>query len=173
MPARRIVIFATIIQSILFLAHGLVYATWSSFWGRPAHGSWKLQVLAALLSVSFVSASLLAWRYSHVLVRLFYTAAAVWLGLLNFLFFASFLCWLLYGAAHFLDLHVERRVLVGVCFGLAFIATLYGLVNAGWIRVTTLTVKLPNLPQAWRGRVAALGMRKQRASIITPIRSIF
>ena len=45
---------------------------------------------------------------------------------------------------------------VGVLLGLALSASCYGVVNAAWTRVKRVTVKLPNLPAAWRGRVAAL-----------------
>ncbi len=38
----------------------------------------------------------------------------------------------------------------------ALLASLYGIVNAAWTRVRRITVKLPNLPKSWRGRVAAL-----------------
>jgi len=41
-------------------------------------------------------------------------------------------------------------------FGLAFFASAYGFVNAAWIRIKRITVKLPNLPEAWRGRSVAL-----------------
>ena len=38
----------------------------------------------------------------------------------------------------------------------ALLATVYGLINAAWLRVTRVTVKLPHLPEAWQGRTAAL-----------------
>src|SRR6202521_4853999 len=43
-----------------------------------------------------------------------------------------------------------------VLFALALLASLYGIVNAAWTRVRRVSVKLPNLPESWRGRVAAL-----------------
>ena len=39
---------------------------------------------------------------------------------------------------------------------IALLASLYGVVNAAWTRVSRVSVKLPNLPESWRGRVAAL-----------------
>jgi len=56
----------------------------------------------------------------------------------------------------FLGFRTDLRLIVVVVFGLAFFASIYGLVNAAWIRVTRITVNLPNLPEAWRGRRAAL-----------------
>jgi uncharacterized protein len=41
-------------------------------------------------------------------------------------------------------------------FGAALIAGIAGLVNSMAIRVRRVPVKLPNLPESWRGRVAAL-----------------
>jgi predicted MPP superfamily phosphohydrolase len=123
--------------------------------GNPP-GVFKLQIVLALLSVSFVSASLLAWRYSNFLVRIFYTIAAVWLGTLSFLFLAACSCWVVLGTSHIFGLHPDRRVLAFVLFGIALVTSLYGLVNAAWTRVRHISVKLPNLPESWRGRVAAL-----------------
>jgi hypothetical protein len=51
---------------------------------------------------------------------------------------------------------LPRFQLAGVLFGLAFLATAYGLINARWIRVNRITVRLHHLPEAWRGRTAAL-----------------
>jgi hypothetical protein len=36
------------------------------------------------------------------------------------------------------------------------VTSIYGLVNASWLRVTRLTVKLANLPADWRGGTLAL-----------------
>ena len=41
-------------------------------------------------------------------------------------------------------------------FAIALLASLYGIVNAAWTRVRRVNVTLPNLPESWRGRVAAL-----------------
>jgi len=141
----------------LFLAHWFLYETWEFFWGVPvASKSSPLPIVLAVLSVSFVLASLLAWRSSHVVVRVLYTVSAVWLGTLSFCFLAACLCWASYGIARLLGLHPDRRELVIVFFAIALLASLYGIVNAAWTRVRRVSVTLPNLPASWRGRVAAL-----------------
>jgi predicted MPP superfamily phosphohydrolase len=153
----RIVRFVATIQSILFLAHWFVYQTWAAF--RTEHSSsgiTKLQVMVFLLSVSFVAATLLAHRYSNSLVRLFYKMAATWLGIFNFLFVAACLCWLVYVSGRLFGLHLSRPLVVNVMFGLAILASIYGVINARAIHVNKITVKLPGLPASWRGRVAAL-----------------
>ena len=150
---RRITVFIIIIQSFLFLVHWFVYATWASFWG---HGNLKLQILMALLSISFVSASMLGFRFAQAFVRLLYTISAVWLGLLSFFLLAAGLSWIIYGATHLLGLPLPPRTIAAVLFSLAIVASLYGMVNAACTRVKRISVKLPNLPDSWRGRTAAL-----------------
>jgi hypothetical protein len=150
---RRIAVFVVIIQCFLFLVHWFVYATWISFWGA---GNLKLQVMMALLSISFVSSSILGFRYSQAIARLLYTISVVWLGLMSFFLLAAGLCWAVYGVVHLLGLPLQPRTIAAALFGLAIVASLYGMVNAACTRVKRITVKLPNLPESWRGRTAAL-----------------
>jgi predicted MPP superfamily phosphohydrolase len=153
----RILTFIAIFQSLQFLGHWFVYETWISFWGTPGPPALlRLRLSAALLSVSFVAASLLAFRFSNLLVRLFYTLAAAWLGMLVYFFLAACACWLLYPLALLAGLHGTERPLAVVLFSLAIAACLYGIVNAARTRVHRVTIKLANLPAAWRGRTAAL-----------------
>ena len=153
----RIAVFVAVIQSILFLAHWFVYETWAGFLGVPdPSGISRVQAGLALLSVSFVAASLLAFRYSHLAVRLVYRTAAVWLGVLNFCFWAACCCWVVYPVARLSRLPWGRPLIAVTLFGAAILASVYGIINGSWIRVRRITVKLPHTPQSWRGRVAAL-----------------
>lgn len=150
----RIVVFIAVIQTVLFAAHWYLYQTWTFFWGTPSASG--LKITLAILSVSFVLASLLAWRSSHGIVRVLYTISAVWLGTLSFCFLAACACWATYGGARLLGLHPNRRELVALFLAAALAASSYGMVNAAWTRIRRVSVKLPNLPESWRGRVAAL-----------------
>jgi uncharacterized protein len=153
----RLPIFIAVVQSILFLVHLVLYLTWTFFWGiRNFSTLFQLQVILAFLSISFVAASLLAFRYSNFLVRIFYTLAAVWLGLVSLFFLASCACWAVYVVPALFGAPPERRPLAIVFFGLALLTGIYGVVNASWTHVKRITVKLPNLPESWRGRTAAV-----------------
>jgi uncharacterized protein len=153
----RLAVFVVIIQTLLCLAHFFVYDTWTTFHRAPdPAGVSRLQLAAALLSISFVTASILAFRYQSFVVRVFYTLAAVWLGFVNYLLIASALCWILYGSASLLGCSVDRPLLADVLLGLAIAVSCYGLVNAALPRAKRLRVRVPNLPESWRGRVAAL-----------------
>ncbi len=151
----RLIVFVSIIQTILFLGHWFLYVTWASFFGGIA-SSGTMKVALAALSVSFVLASLRGWYSHHPLLRMFYTAAAVWLGLASYFLWASVLCWIVYGVVRVMGLGWAPRYIAAVLFGAAVLIGIYGIVNAAWLRVTRINVALPNLPQPWRGRVAAL-----------------
>ncbi len=151
---KRFVIFIAIVQSVLFLTHFFFYETWT-FGRPPSHTIW-LEVAVGLLSVSFVAASLLAFSYTNPLVRAFYRVAAVWVGLLTFLFLAGVLAWVSYGIATLAGYHWDFHAIVEVLFVIAIAGGLYGVFNAGWTRITRIRVQLENLPETWRGRKAAL-----------------
>jgi uncharacterized protein len=154
---RSLIPFILIAQAVLFLAHFLLYETWtfSPVNGHTAGPLW-LKVVLGLLSVTFLPASLLAFRYTSAPVRAFYKVAAVWAGLLSFLFIAAVCGWMIYAVALFTRLPVNFHRLVELLFGVAMLAGIYGVFNASWTRVTRITVRLANLPVAWRGRTAAL-----------------
>jgi uncharacterized protein len=153
----RIAVFASIVQSILLLGHWLVYETWTTLWGAPQGMRLTiLRIALAILAVSFVPATLLAHRYFNGPVRLIYRLASIWLGTFNFLFIAACLCWIAYPAVRLTGLPVSGHAIAGTFFGIAIVASLYGILNAADIRVKRVTVKLPGLPASWRGRVAAL-----------------
>lgn len=149
--------FIVVIQSVLFLTHFLLYKTWTFAPAPgPARDSAWIGLTLAVLSVSFVAASLLAFRYTNAALRAFYKAAAVWVGLLTFLVVAAASSWIIYGVSELGGLHVNFHRIVEVLFAVAVSAGLYGVFNAGWTRITRTTVRLANLPAVWHGRKAAL-----------------
>ena len=158
MRARRGLLgFIVIVQSVLFLTHFLLYQTWTfSPAGNDPAGALWIKLTLSLLSVSFVAASLLAFRYTNPAVRAFYKAAAVWLGLLSFFFVAAVSAWIILGVARLAGTEVNFHRTVELLFSVAAVVGVYGVFNAGWTRITRATVRLANLPEAWRGRKAAL-----------------
>jgi predicted MPP superfamily phosphohydrolase len=153
----RIIYFVAIVQAVLLLSHAFLYETWTAF-QRSSHAMVipHLGLGLSVLSVSFVSASLLAWRFSYWPIRLFYTAAAIWLGLFNFFFLAACASWIVLGFARVLRWSWDQSYIAWVTFGIAAIAGAYGMLNAAFVRIRRVSVNLPNLPASWRGRVAAL-----------------
>jgi hypothetical protein len=157
MSPKRLVVFVAIIQSVLWLTHLLLYQTWTfSPSGGDTAGAFWIKLVLGFLSVSFLSASLLAFRYTNAAVRAFYRAAAVWMGLVSFLFFAAVSSWIIFGVTRLAGLDVNFHRTVEYLFGAAAVTGLYGVFNASWTRITRTTVRLANLPAAWRGRRVAL-----------------
>jgi len=149
------------IQIILLLGHWLVYSTVIAFYPAiPAGIAADLRLTILILAFSFVAASLLSFRFTNFAVHLFYRLAAMWLGFLNFFFWASILAWLawvLVRVAHpVANPDASRPLIVAILYGIAALGGVYGLVNAQIIRVRRMDIQLPNLPNSWRGRRAVL-----------------
>src|SRR5579859_1669745 len=156
MQLRRLAGFIAIIQCILFLGHLLIYKTWTFAPAGDDPPALWIKVLAVVLSISFICSSLLAFRYHNAVVRGLYKVSAIWLGLASFLFFAAIFSWIVFVLTRLLRLHADIHSIVEWLFAAALVAGIYGLFNASWTRITRLTVHLANLPEAWRGRKAAL-----------------
>jgi predicted MPP superfamily phosphohydrolase len=151
----------TVVQALVLLAHWFLYRTVIAFWPSLSEpGSIGLGAALALLGGSFIVAALLSFRYSNWLVALIYKVAAVWLGLLNFIFFAAMLTWLTDFALRLTLSDAQRLAarptVATVYLCLAVLVGIYGILNARWIRVRDVTVKLGGLPPSWRGRKAVL-----------------
>ena len=149
------------VQTFLFSAHWFMYKTWVSFW-RPMdpNSLLALRIATAVLSLVFLPATLLSFRFSSLVVRVFYRAAALWMGLANFLFLAAWLAWLT-------DLGMRlalpdparlaaRPYVAEALVALTVATAVFGLVNARKLRVRHIAVSLPSLPDAWQGRRALL-----------------
>jgi len=144
-----------LMQALLLAAHWFIYRTWIDFWlplSPLARASLREAVL--LLAFSFIIAALLGFNYTNWAVKLLYRFAAVWLGFLNFFFWAACLTRLTAYAYALFGVVVNRPFLVATLYGLAVVVGLYGLVNARFIRIRRIPVQLPGLPEQWRGRNA-------------------
>jgi predicted MPP superfamily phosphohydrolase len=154
---RRFAVFLSVFQTILFLAHFFLFETFVAAWGPLNHSVAKaLGVCLAILSASFLSSSLLAFRNANPIVRVAYVISAVWLGTFNYLFIAAVAWWLIHGLAIALSIPGSEAIVGFALFGVALAISLYGVFNGAWMRVKHINVKLANLPASWRGRRVAL-----------------
>ena len=149
--------FIVVIQTILLMVHGTIAATVASFLDL-----WKTRQLVALgsvfglLSLTFVAASILAFRSPRGWVKALYRGAAAWLGTLNYLFFGALICWGIEGVNRLLGEPLPRPSIGAGVLGLSLLAALAAFVNAWRVRVVRLDVSLPHLPDAWKGRRIAV-----------------
>src|SRR6266404_2313135 len=126
----RIGFFVTVIVGLLLSVNWFVCHTWNYFWGLPSMPLW--QIIPSLLTISFVVTTLLGFHQTNALMRIVYRVSALWLGVLNFTFFAAVVCWFIFVPLMLFGLLADPRLIVVVVFGLAFCASVYALVNAAW-----------------------------------------
>ena len=109
----RFAIFVVIVQSILFLGHLIIYGTWIELWDASSQTKLALGIVIGVLSLSFVAASVIGFRYTNSVVRAFYSVSAAWLGFVNFLLCACVLCWILFSLLWLMGWHNVGRPIVG------------------------------------------------------------
>ena len=143
-----------VVSAILLTVNAFVCATLGHFLGLSGWLIWQL--LPALFPIAFIAVTIVSFRHSNPFLRTIYTVSAAWLGALNFAFFAAVACWIFSLPDRLAGWPISRFDLAGALFGLALAATIYGLINAARLRVARVTVRLPNLPQLWRGHTIAL-----------------
>ncbi len=151
-----LIIALSVIQAVLFLGHWFLYKSLTHLLAvtNPA-AVLTLKISLTFLSISFILASVLIFRSSHILIRIFYTAAATWLGFFYFFLWAAVISWLGYGLAKVLNIDFDIKIFAEILLILAVVVGIYGIVNANIIRVARVNVRLPNLPTEWRGKTAA------------------
>jgi hypothetical protein len=154
---KRFVGFIFVIQSVLLLVHFFLYQTWAfgTASGDSTH-QLETRLVFIFLAVSFVAASVLAFRITNPAVRLFYKLSAIWLGMLTFVVAGAVISWLAFGISQLAGISFNFHRMVEFTFGIAVLVGLFGVFNASLTRITRITVRLANLPHAWRGRKAAL-----------------
>lgn len=148
-----------VVQVIFFLAHWLLYGTWIAFGWPLAPGALAaLRIALFALSLLFVGAALLGFRFNNAAVALLYRVSSLWLGLLNFLFFGALLIWcidLVLRIALPDSAHLAARPWLGCALlAVSLAACVYGVANARILRLRRVPVQLDRLPEQWRGRTA-------------------
>jgi uncharacterized protein len=152
---RRILRFALTLLVLSLLATGAVIGTWLHFVGREGP-DWVWWALPAVLSASFIPATLLGFRISHPSLRILTLASAISIGFLSFGLLAAALSWIAAGAAHAAGLAVRMQLLAECIYAAAFAVALYGLLNSVIPRTVRVAIDLPHLPAYWHGRTVAL-----------------
>jgi uncharacterized protein len=146
-------LFGLIFSTILVGAAWIASVTWCRFFGVFSL-YWFL--VPMLVAASFAPLLFLGFYRQNAVVDALVAASSVAVGFLNFLFFAALACWLLFGLAKLVGGTPNMRLIAEILFGFALLVSVYGVVNASYLRTVRQTVRLPNLPAAWQGREVAL-----------------
>lgn len=153
-PARRnvpliFVLIMLVIEAIIVCIHLAVYATLADVFGIGGPFSAAVFVF---LAVTFLAASFLAHWAKGGLIDWCYHAAAYWLGLIALLFVATVIFFFTATFLYSMDIYVSPVLLAGTAFAVFFLLHLYGTWKSSRAEITSLTITLPNLPVAWRGK---------------------
>lgn len=152
-PRARILAFASVLTVTLLACSWFVGATWARLSGESGL-AWRLA--PTLAALAFVPVTLAGRSWRHPLLKVLTVPAAVAVGAFSFALMAAIGSWIGVGFSALLGSPVSSRAIAFACFGAAAVGVIYGLANAAWLRVTRVTVALPNLPAIWEGRTAAL-----------------
>ncbi len=150
MPTRFL-IFIAVVQLILWAGHFFLLTTAVSFFDLNITAT---TITIAILSVTFVPATLLAHKFGNGLARLFYLFAVAWLGIGHFLLMAAVGAWITLGLATLAGYGTYEATIGAVLLYAGLLVALIAVVNGRRIRTTSYTVKLPGLPEQWNGRTA-------------------
>lgn len=118
--------------------------------------AWPVATLSMLLVGTFIPTTFLSQRKRAWWLRILNVASGISVGFLSYFIMAAALCWAAVGAARIAGLALDPRNAATSVFGAAALVGLFALFSAYWVRVTDVTVALPDLPAFWRGRTIAL-----------------
>jgi predicted MPP superfamily phosphohydrolase len=146
-------IFFLIALSILYLSHYFIYLSIVHFFGVTALGRRiVLAVILFLLPTSFIAVEIFARRTTNRAFTFLFFSSTLWLGigLTLMVFFA--LAWLAWGTTKVVAHSPGPAVFGWTAVALACLYSAYGIWNAYHPRTEEISVKIKNLPPAWRGR---------------------
>ena len=149
-----IIIFISIISIVLGLLHLLVYKALVSIFLPFSSYRLALGIILTTLCLSFVLASVLAFSYNNLPLRIYYTISATWLGFLFYFFLASCAYFSLFLVFKVIDINTSLEYFGILCFLIALILSVYGIFHARNFIVKNVSVPLSNLPEEWQGRKA-------------------
>jgi hypothetical protein len=137
----------------LFLSHYFIYFSLAHFFGVAAPA--RRAALAAalfLLPASFIASSILAHWTDNFFSRALYFCSALWLGVGLTLILTLALAWGAWGIAELFIRSPSPAIFGWAAVALACLYSSYGIWNANHPRTRNITVRIKNLPPAWRGR---------------------
>lgn len=136
-------------EILYVFVHLAVYEVLAAAFGIG--GTW-LKVIFILLAFSFTAATLIAFRFRGKLVTWFYVFSAYWFGLINFLFMGAVAWFVVENIFDHYNIYASPALVGGITFGIAFLIHLYGTWNAQRAEITRISVSLPDMHAAWKGR---------------------
>jgi len=149
------IFFFSIFIVILGGTHFFLYFSLVKFLNIEAAGSkiW-LAVIIFFLAISFIVSSILTHYSENFVMKALYFSSGLWLGAGLNLIMAFIVSWIIVGIARVSGFQFDHRYLVIFSIIFAVVYAGYGVWNAYHPKIKNITVKINNLPEAWRGKTA-------------------
>lgn len=149
------IVILLFIQIILFGAHYVLYKGIIDVFSIKNDAILLLlKVVLGVLSISFLIASLIGSKFYNLFTQIFYTSAAIWLGILLYLFLAVlFFIIVKSSLGSILSTQIVQSfgvLLLLIGFGVG----IYGVYNARAIQITEIHPTIKNLPEEWEEKTA-------------------
>ncbi|MFH1822152.1 MAG: metallophosphoesterase [Patescibacteria group bacterium] len=141
--------------AIIFLMHYFLFQSLVYFFNITGQIYLNtLKTVFIILPFGFILASILISRFSNIFVRLFYTIAASWFGIMLYFVLACLLAYFILYLGKIFSFNINEKKLI-ICLLLAATAVIiYGIIAAQNIKIKELNIPLPNLPGEWQGKTA-------------------
>jgi uncharacterized protein len=148
-------IFLVVALSVVFGSHFLVYYSIVTFFKIVSYKSKLiLALILALLPMFFFVASIAARMRETLFTRIFYFSASLWFGILTELVVGFALGWLIIGVIKFAGYGANTKTLGLSIIAIVLIYVSYGIFSVFNPQVKYISVKIKNLPDAWKGKTA-------------------
>lgn len=135
--------------------HFFIYYSLVKFFGISAKNiRIAIAVVIAILALSFIAVSIISHSSDTAFVKVAYFSSGMWLGVALNLLMAFAVAWLSVWISNMAGIKLDYKILgmLAVIFSIAYAG--YGVWNAYHPKIKNITVKINNLPEAWRGKTA-------------------
>lgn len=146
------IIFIAILAVFQILFIFLSFVIYKVFFAAFGIGGPMLFVFLMALSFVFLLAFILASQYKNRFVRYFHFFSVCWSAFIMPLFCGCVAFFLIEDIALIFGWKIVPAVAGGFSFGGATLLYAYGIGKARVTAITRLSVKIPNLPEWWRGK---------------------
>jgi len=145
--------FISMFIIVLGGGHFFVYFSLVKFLNIETAGAkmWLAGILF-ILAISFLVSSALAHFSENFLTKALYFSSGLWLGVGFNLFMAFFVSWVIVWISKLVSFQFDHRYLAIVSIIFAIIFSTYGVWNAYHPVIKNITVKMNNLPEAWKNK---------------------
>lgn len=152
-----LILFIGIVQGILFFAHFIVYKAVLFFGNIDGKAALITKLSFFGLSVFFMIGSIITAQGYSFAGRSVYTVAAIWLGVLFWLFsmavIGSIVWYILANVFPAFSAQIHARQSFGlILLTIVLAINIYGVINAQFIQTKKYNIVIPNIPEAWWNR---------------------